>query len=252
MLESFIIAFSMYSKLPMPRVEWSQKGMRYSMCFFPLVGCVIGACSVGLFYGLHILNISCFFVAAILTVLPVLLNGGIHMDGFLDTVDARRSYKSKEEKLEILKDPHTGAFAIIYGIVYLLLTFGAFCDVEAGTILMVAMGYGYSRILSGLSVVCFPKAKADGTVAAFADAAQKRVKWILFVELVLCTAGSLCIHPVMGAACILVSGLVFLYYRWMAMEQFGGITGDLAGYFLQMCELFWLLTTVITWRIIHL
>jgi len=252
MLESLIIAFSMYSKLPMPRVEWSKKGMRYSMCFFPLVGGVIGLCSVGIYFGMRALNFGTMLMAAVLTVLPILLNGGIHMDGFLDTVDARRSYKPKEEKLKILKDPHAGAFAIIYGGVYFLLTFGAFCEIDAKEIGTIAVGYVFSRILSGLSVVIFPKAKEEGSVAAFADAARRRVKGILFAELVLCGGVALWIDPVAGAVCIAVSGCTFLYYRLMALRQFGGIIGDLAGYFLQLCELFWLISVVVTGRIMAL
>ena len=31
--------------------------------------------------------------------------------------------------------------------------------------------------------------------------------------------------------------LVILYYRHMALHMFGGVTGDLAGWFLQVCEL---------------
>ena len=44
--------------------------------------------------------------------IPVLITGGIHLDGLLDTADALSSYKTKEEKLEILKDSHAGAFAL--------------------------------------------------------------------------------------------------------------------------------------------
>ena len=38
---SFKIAFSMYSKIPMPQSEWSKENMRYVMCFLPLIGAVI-------------------------------------------------------------------------------------------------------------------------------------------------------------------------------------------------------------------
>lgn len=41
-IKSICVAFSMYSKIPMPRVEWNEKNMKYAMCFFPLVGAVIG------------------------------------------------------------------------------------------------------------------------------------------------------------------------------------------------------------------
>ena len=43
-LESLIVAFSMYSKIPMPKVEWNDKNMKYAMCFFPVIGVVIGVC----------------------------------------------------------------------------------------------------------------------------------------------------------------------------------------------------------------
>ena len=44
---SFKIAFSMYSKIPMPRADWEKENMRYMMCFFPLIGAVIGALLIG-------------------------------------------------------------------------------------------------------------------------------------------------------------------------------------------------------------
>ncbi|MBQ3575004.1 MAG: adenosylcobinamide-GDP ribazoletransferase, partial [Clostridia bacterium] len=42
MIRSFIIAFSTYSKIPMPHVDWSEENKRYSMCFFPLIGAAVG------------------------------------------------------------------------------------------------------------------------------------------------------------------------------------------------------------------
>lgn len=44
--ESLAIGVSMYSKIPMPRVEWNEKNMKYAMCFFPLVGVVTGILEV--------------------------------------------------------------------------------------------------------------------------------------------------------------------------------------------------------------
>jgi len=245
MLESFIIAFSMYSKIPMPHVKWSDRGMRYSMCFFPFVGALTGALSLLVYRGMIYLNAGNMSAAAILTVLPVLINGGIHMDGFLDTVDARRSYKSREEKLEILKDPHTGAFAIIYAAVYFVIVFGLFTEITPETIIFPALGYFVSRTLSAFSVVSFPKAKKDGSVAAFADAAQKNVRLVLAAEFVLCAILYIVINPVCGVMCITASLLVFVYYYCMSGKVFGGITGDIAGYFLQLCELAVLIVTVV-------
>lgn len=249
MLRSMIVAFSMYSKIPMPQVEWNEKSMRYYMCFFPAVGAVIGLCCAGLYFLLEKLGMSRGAAAALLTALPILINGGIHMDGFMDTVDAKSSYKPMEEKLKILKDPHTGAFAVIYAIVYLLISYAFFCEAGSGEIGWIGAGYVYSRILSGLAVVTFKKAKKDGMVAASADAAQKNVKWILMAQLAVFVAAALWIDPLMGAVCVLTGGAVFAYYRSMSYRVFGGITGDLAGYFLQLCELMLLIAVVATGKL---
>ena len=48
------------------------------------------------------------------------------MDGFLDTMDAIHSYGDRSRKLEILKDPHLGAFAVISFGVYMMLYLGVF------------------------------------------------------------------------------------------------------------------------------
>ena len=37
-IRSLIMALSMYTKLPMPKVEWKDENMKYAMCFFPLAG----------------------------------------------------------------------------------------------------------------------------------------------------------------------------------------------------------------------
>ena len=41
-MQSLIIAFAMYSKIPMPRADWNDKNMRYAFCWFPVIGLVIG------------------------------------------------------------------------------------------------------------------------------------------------------------------------------------------------------------------
>ena len=43
LLRSCAIAFSTYSRIPMPMVEWNEKNMRHTLAFFPLVGAAVGA-----------------------------------------------------------------------------------------------------------------------------------------------------------------------------------------------------------------
>ena len=237
--QSFVIAMSMYSRIPMPRMEWSRGGMKYALCFFPLIGAVIG----GLVTIFHIiagrLGLGEVAAACIGTALPFLVTGGIHMDGFLDTVDARSSCQDRKRKLEILKDPHTGAFAIIGGGVYLLLYAAVFSLLKDRAFPAAAGIYVMTRAFSGWSVVTFPKAKKDGLASTFASGAQVRAVQAVMGVWALAAAGFFWYTGGALTAALLVLtavAVLFWYYR-TAMREFGGMTGDLAGYFLQIAEL---------------
>ena len=99
--------------------------MKYALCFFPWVGLAVGAVSAVLFWLLQQIGAGSMLRAAVLTAVPVLVTGGIHLDGYLDTMDALSSWREKQRRLEILKDPHAGAFAIIMGCLYFVLYAGA-------------------------------------------------------------------------------------------------------------------------------
>lgn len=249
MLKSFVIAFAMYSKIPMPQVKWSEKNMCYSLCFFPLVGIVIGILSILIFNIMEYFSLGNIFRGTVLTSLPLIVTGGIHFDGFLDTTDALCSYKPKEEKLKILKDPHIGAFAFMCGAIYILLSFGLFTEVTGKEIAFIAFGYVLSRILSGIALLIFPLAKKDGMAAMTKISSDKNVIFILFAEILITALLMLYINYVKAIICLLSSALAFLYYRHTALKNFGGITGDLAGFFVEICELLILLFVVLSGRI---
>jgi adenosylcobinamide-GDP ribazoletransferase len=238
LLQSIVIAFSMYSKLPMPRVDWTKENMRYAMCFFPWIGVVVGL--VFYIWG----NISLTLPigntirAVIFTMIPIVLTGGIHLDGLLDTADALSSFQPMERRLEILKDSHAGAFAIIVGSAYFLLYFGITSELTAEMLLPAAAGFVLSRSLSGFSVTTFQCAKDSGLVRTFSSGAdKKRARIILLLQAVVSAAVTIIYQPISGTAAVLAALVCFIYYRYMAYQKFGGITGDLAGWFLQVCEL---------------
>ena len=181
------------------------------------------------------------FVSAVLVLVPVMVTGGIHVDGLLDTSDALSSWQERERRLEILKDfPCLVSFAVITCLV-LFSGYGmeltAVVDGQAGTFGLWLSDLWVSRCLSGISVMMFPKARKDGTVAEFSRKAEDMiVRNVLIVYLGILLAVMIWIQPVMGILAFGTAVLVFLYYHYKAMKYFGGITGDLAGYFLCLCE----------------
>ncbi len=238
LLKSCAIAIAMYSKIPMPRFDWEEKEMRYAVCFFPLVGVVIGALTCLWFYLADRFSAGSFCLALIGTAIPLLVTGGIHLDGYMDTMDALHSYQPKEKKLEILKDSHVGAFAILMLAVWLLLYAGAYTQVftmrEAG---LLGAGFILSRALSGIALVTLPLARQDGLLYAFAEPADKRrVRIVLIIEAA--AAAVLMIWLSAPAGIVLLAGsiLIFLWYWRKSRKEFGGITGDTEGWFLAICE----------------
>ena len=235
---SFKIAFAMYSKIPMPKADWEKENMRYMMCFFPLIGIVIGALLAGWCGLAEWLEAGQILRSAVYVLIPVAVTGGIHLDGLLDTADALSSYQSRERKLEILKDSHAGAFAVITACCYFLASFGIWSELDRRQVLVLAGGFVLSRAMSGLGVAAFPCAKKTGTLAMFSDALQERVVMFCLYVLLFLSAAWMCIlDPKLGTAAVVGGWLTFFWYFRMSMKQFGGITGDLAGFFVQMCEL---------------
>lgn len=247
---SFKAAFAMFSKIPMPMVDWNKENIKYMMCFFPFVGTAIGlltwlaGCVLGA-YG----KMDPLFLAVILTVIPVFVTGGIHVDGLLDTSDALSSWQERTRRLEILKDSHAGAFAIITACVYFILWLGAWSQLlgDFTGISIMSIGFMMSRCLSGIGVITFPKARTDGTVAEFSrNASELAVRNVLAVMFILLAAGMIRIHPVKGILAAVTALLVFWWYHHTAIKYFGGTTGDLSGFFLCICEVVMALVLALT------
>lgn len=237
-IKAFFIAFSIYSRIPVPQLAWKEEDMKYVLCFFPWVGAVIGF----LIYLWGMLCESCGIERLCYTligaVIPLLVTGGFHVDGFMDTMDAFQSYQPREKKLEILKDSHIGAFAVIMLVTYGLIYLGAFSEIRDKDLLrIVCAGFCLSRCLSGIGVISFPSAKSMGLLFLFADNAHKTIVRIaLYVQTGIVTAFMILTNPYAGSL-IAASALAALaYYYARCKRELGGITGDTAGYFVVISE----------------
>jgi adenosylcobinamide-GDP ribazoletransferase len=236
--KSCVLAFSLYTKIPMPFIDADEDARTYLFCFFPAIGLVI---ALLLLVWIHIsdaIGLGIVLKTAVYVAIPFFLTGGIHYDGFLDVTDANASYGSREKKLAIMDDPHTGAFALAGGIVYYLLFFaGTFESLQSG-FPGVCLIFVISRALTGYLVMTMRSAHPGGMLDASTEKKESAqvnivlIVWgLLFLFLMMCIGGARMGIP--GAVGI---GWCF-FFRWWANRRFGGITGDLAGYHLTWSEL---------------
>ncbi len=245
------MTFTMFSVVPMPQIEWKKENMRYMLCALPLVGVVIGACLCLWAWIAQKLRLGVFLYAVGLTLLPVILSGGIHLDGFMDTADALSSHAPPEKKREILKDSHTGAFAVLYAAAYFLLYAGLCAETEMTIRAALTLGltHVFARAAGGLASTAFPGSGAQGLLSTFRDAAAKRASAVLIVWLALCGAALILLAPVGGSAAVVLALLCLVYLYFMSRREFGGMSGDLAGFCITLAELLMLLSFVIAERV---
>ena len=245
-LKGLVIAFASYTRIPMPQVDWSEENRRWSMCFFPLIGVVVGGLIwlwLALCDGLHI---GPFLRGAIGAVLPLLITGGIHMDGFMDVTDAMSSWQTKEKRLEILKDSHVGAIAVIACGAYLLLMAGLLSECTAAQGLGLTAAFVLSRSMSAYAMVALPQAKKQGMLADNArNADHHRVRLASWGWFAAAAAAAVCGLGWYGLALPAGALACLGWYAHRAKKYFGGISGDQAGWYVQVTELVGLGLTVL-------
>lgn len=235
-LETMAVAFTMFSAIPMPQVEWNRDNMRYALCAFPLIGVVVGLAYAAVWKVCGVLAVPAILRGALLCLIPVWITGGIHLDGFADTCDARASHAEPARRQEILKDPHVGSFAVIRLCAYFVLMFALWTSLPELPWIPVLLGFCLSRTLSGLAVASFLLAKNTGLAHTFAEAAdRKRVRGILTATDIALSLG-MCACGLYGCVMAAAAHIVFAYYYRMSRREFGGLSGDLAGWFLVQAE----------------
>lgn len=238
-VNNFIVAFSMYSKIPMPRIKWETENMCYAYAFFPLIGVCIGVLEWIWRKWCDALSLSTILYAAVATVLPILITGGIHLDGFLDTTDAISSYAPREKKHEILKDPHTGAFSIIYFDVLLLLDFGFWGQAayQVYKITMYLIPFIMARCIGALLVLLMPSATGSGTVHTFSERSNRKATIVaLIIWMMLSLALLFWTYGIRACVILLLTCIAAFVLSNYFKREFGGITGDLAGFAITICE----------------
>ena len=256
LLTGFLMTWGNFCSLPCPVKRWDDNCKSLMLGFLPTIGLIIGLLWAGIYVGLVYLSFPFLVVSFILAFLPFCLCGFMHMDGFMDCSDAIMSRRPLEERQRILKDTHTGAFAVI-SAVFMILGYFAFISTAA------SMGMDFvniviitvlSRSIAGLEVLLSRPlgtsqyatlsesifSSSDETEAETQDEAEEKPAaatkkqgiMLLLIQLVIYTALGFWASTYY-ASTALVYGVVVLgtfISITYAKKQLGGMSGDIAGY----------------------
>ncbi|EAX47814.1 cobalamin 5'-phosphate synthase [Thermosinus carboxydivorans Nor1] len=233
MMSDFFIALQFLTRLHIVRQNtWSPEEFGSSVKYFPLVGAVIGS-MLAVLDSVVNAYLPAHVWTAMLVVIGLVLTGGLHGDGFMDTFDGLFSGRTPQRMLEIMKDSRVGANGVMAFGALLLLKWSMLLDIDAYSrpiALFIAPVIGRMAMVIGITI--FPYARPEGIGKAFAQYAGKRALYIatVFTLLLIIPFGR-------AAVFSLVAGLVFavLFGRYVT-RIIGGLTGDIYGAITEMTE----------------
>lgn len=234
-ITGFFMSWGMFCAIPCPLKIWDENAKLHSVVMLPVLGMVIGAVWAVLTHILVLLNAPWLLAAAIITVCPYLLSGFIHLDGFMDCCDAILSRRDLAERQRILKDSHTGAFAVICVVIVFLVGFGAFSSLAGKNVWMLIFIPAAARCPSAISVLTFKPIGHSGYANAF-NSTNKGYKAAAWCLLAVTAVLPVVIFGVSGLYALVAQIAAFLTILY-GKHQLGGMSGDISGYGITVGEL---------------
>ncbi len=245
MLNSLIIAITFITIIPVPLrliPEWNSRNLRYFCLMLPVTGIIFSLLWLMLFHVLAMIpTVSSILRGFMMMTFTLLLTGGLHLDGLMDTCDAIFSHRDRETRLKILSDTHAGSFAVMGCVVLIMAKTLLFSELLTFSVSISSLALipVYSRLGMGVLLNNLPFAKSGGLAVMLGSSRNKRDNFTFLATFIALSIVSIKIIPAMIILC-LASHVV------ICKKIFGGITGDLLGAFVEASEVIMLMGMVIS------
>ncbi|MBI5236270.1 MAG: adenosylcobinamide-GDP ribazoletransferase [Deltaproteobacteria bacterium] len=232
-MKRLILAIQFLTIVPIKKGLAPDKGdLARSMAFFPVVGAMQGGILAAIDYGLSGI-LPQTVVSAILLAALALINNGLHLDGFADTVDGLAGGNTPDERLRIMRDSSVGALAVVALILLILIKFLSINEMNGSSrtaviFIFPVIGKWCMVLLSCLA----PPAREDGLGASFT--ANSYSTFVVATGLTVAASWLL-----LGLGSLAVIGVMAVWTYLIAIffkRKLGGITGDVFGFHSELSE----------------
>lgn len=222
---------SMFCAIPCFWHGWDERARGKMLLCLPFVGLEIGL----LWWGAGILSrfLSPLLGAAVLAFFPWIATGALHLDGFLDVVDAVRSCRNLERRREILKDSHVGAFAVIGCMLLGISQYAACASLGSAPLGLLVWIPAVSRCCSVLAV----NGLAPMQTSQYAGQTHKPGDLVFPAAVLLLLLGSCAALYRLWALVLPGELAVYALVLRRGYRALGGMNGDISGYCLTLSEL---------------
>jgi adenosylcobinamide-GDP ribazoletransferase len=227
-LRSFGHALQFLTRLPAPRfAEFNPEDLSRSAVWFPLIGVIVGVIVAAAAWAGG--QGSPWIGALAGLVAWVWVTGGLHIDGLGDVSDALgAAHRTPERFLEVLRDPHVGAFGAMAIGLQLVAKLVLLAEISTApglfALMLVPAWSRWGTLVWSLAVP--PLASGSG----------ERFSWQIsqpgtIAQGIVLAALSLWLAPILLAALVIVPAIA-VYWR----VRLGGITGDCLGASVEVTE----------------
>lgn len=252
-MNSFLIGLQFLTRLFVVKQSvWTEQSFGESVKYFPAVGAVLGIICASIVGVLNSLGLP-MLTGAIGFASLVVLTGGIHCDGLMDSADGLFSGREREKILDIMKDSRAGAFGVVSMILVAALEVSTLTELaKLSTWWLCVAIYSapiIARLMMVLTIGAFPYARAEGMGKAFAKFTTRRTMFIAAIEALILLLPLLMVSEVF-LLCAVMASVVALIMSWrfanFATDKIGGVTGDIYGAITTLAELFVMMTFLLT------
>lgn len=227
MFMGLVLAVNMLTTLPFLKIHDFFKGINgYAVMFYPLVGSLLG----GILYAIALILSDVFpspHLHLILFALLIVLTGALHLDGFSDTIDGL--FVPKERAQEAMKDPHVGGMGMIFTFMFLLLKASSFIYLD--TLYLLPLILLLSRNNALLAIYFFPYIRHQG-MSTLAKQEFTTKQFLLSQLITLAFIIYFQAWILLGVAL----SLLLLIKRFF-IHRYGGFSGDIYGFTIELTEL---------------
>ncbi|MFC2032863.1 adenosylcobinamide-GDP ribazoletransferase [Chloroflexota bacterium] len=243
----FLAAIKFLTIIPLPWYrEVSPEEVGRSIGYFPVVGLIIGLVLAGLNW-LMGLFLPPAMVNVLLIIFLVMMSGGLHLDGFIDTCDGIAGHKAVEVRWEVMRDSRVGSFGVIGVFCLLLLKYASLNTVpEHLMVIALVIMPVVSRWAMVYAVFVYPYARPSGLGKVF----KQEARWYWFtMATVITVAVAFIVAEIAGLIIMLGIWIVTVVVAFYLKRKFSGLTGDNYGAINQVAEVCVLIIVILLARL---
>ncbi len=244
-IQATLFALTFLTRIPLPfNINYNNDLPSKSIKYFTLIGLLLGSILV-LAYRIFSFFWPPMLVSVILLGFYIYLTGAIHLDGLLDSVDGLFSNREKEKILLIMKDSLNGSFATVTAVIYLLLKFTLFYQLQEFKIISALIIFPVlSRWLVIFAIKFFPRAEKSSLGEGF-DYEMTNKDFIISSFLPMFIIFIFLLYDIISLGLLLglliIPLLVTIYIANYTINKIDGLTGDIYGMINEVGEIIILL-----------